>query len=552
VNLQAVRNEFVAAMLRVTAVGGALRNVSVEAGALTGPGEAIPAPTAYRLWYVRDGEWMPEVCLPHVEPFDVPTPDNGVEGQTNQSVLLDYYVPHDCPPGDYLGEVRVRAAGAESVLPVRLVVHGATLPDELGFVVDLNSYGDVAGHYGLDGGDPAYIPVERAYHRLAHAHRANWNPLPYSQSGSISEGMAPPLTGDGAQRRVADWSAWDARFGPLLDGSAFADLPRAGVPVHSMYLLFHECWPASMDLYQGAVATREYPQLIVDHAMTAPPIEDAFPPEYAQAFEAVLADYRQHFEARGWSRTWLHLYLNNKYDFRNPDQGGHGSSWWLLDEPMHRDDWLALRFYASMFHRALDGSTAAFVSRGDISRPQWQPAWMDGAFDLMCVSSELFAHPRICRELAERQPVTFWHYGTANDVGASNLQTVAWAWQANLAGADGILPWNSIGTESAYREPEATALLYPGRPLGRDEPVASLRLKALRRGAQDVEYLRLLAERRGWNRADLREALRGLLEFEAATRTDYAEDAGRLVFDALTPKHLARVRDAVRQALGGQ
>ncbi len=546
--LRACRNEFVSAVVRVTAPAGRLEGVRVTAGAL-GDGDAIPAPETFRLWYVRDGEWVPEVCLPHGEAFSIPTADNGIDGQTNQSVLLDYYVPHDCPPGQYVGEVRVTADGAEALIPARIVVAEPVLPDALGFVLELNSYGDVAGQYGLGGDDPAYVPIERAYHRMAHAHRANWNPLPYSQNGSVSAGMAPPLAGQDGQLRVADWGVWDARFGPLLDGSAFADLPRAGVPVQSLYLPFNECWPASMDLYSGAVQTREYPQLLIDHAMTAPPIEQAFAPEYAEGFEAVLAEYREHFEERQWARSWLHFYLNNKYDFRNPDQGGRGTSWWLLDEPMHRDDWLALRFYAAMFHRAMDGSPLPFVSRGDVSRPQWQPSWMDGAFDLMCISSELFAHPRLCRELAERRPLTYWHYGTANAVGRSNLESVAWSWQAYLAGADGILPWNSIGSESSYREPDPTALLYPGTPLGLQGPVASLRLKALRRGAQDAEYLRLLAESRGWNREDLREALGGLGVFEGATRADYAEDAGRLEFSGLAPEAMARVRDAVREAL---
>ena len=48
----------------------------------------------------------------------------------------------------------------------------------------------------------------------------------------------------GTSRRLElDWSAWDRRFGPLLDGSAFADLPRKGVPLECFYLPLHENWP---------------------------------------------------------------------------------------------------------------------------------------------------------------------------------------------------------------------------------------------------------------------------------------------------------------------
>jgi hypothetical protein len=41
---------------------------------------------------------------------------------------------------------------------------------------------------------------------------------------------------------------------------------------------------------------------------------------------------------------------------------------------------------------------------------------------------------------------------------------------------------------------------FPGRP-GIDEPVASIRLKSFRRGAQDYEYLRLLEKVAGRNGA---------------------------------------------------
>lgn len=44
---------------------------------------------------------------------------------------------------------------------------------------------------------------------------------------------------------------------------------------------------------------------------------------------------------------------------------------------------------------------------------------------------------------------------------------------------------------------------YPGRQLGYDGPLPSMRLKAMRGGLQDMEYLQLLAERDGnRNRAD--------------------------------------------------
>ncbi len=58
------------------------------------------------------------------------------------------------------------------------------------------------------------------------------NRVPYYQSGEMGEGMAPVIK-DGK----LDFSAWDNRFGPLFDGSAFNDSFR-GNP-YRMLLFAH-------------------------------------------------------------------------------------------------------------------------------------------------------------------------------------------------------------------------------------------------------------------------------------------------------------------------
>ena len=97
--------------------------------------------------------------------------------------------------------------GKKLTLKVSLNVWNFTLPDQLSFLPEMNCYG---------------LPEnERDYYRLAQVHRTVLNRVPYHQSGHVAEGCAPPW--DGQQ---FDWAAWDRRFGPYFDGSAFADLPR--------------------------------------------------------------------------------------------------------------------------------------------------------------------------------------------------------------------------------------------------------------------------------------------------------------------------------------
>ena len=534
IHLAGARNEFVAFQLCVEATSGDLRNIRIEASV---PGARIEV---FKNWYVRDGDWFAEVAAPLQGAFSIPDPLNKMPGQRNQSLLVDVYIPHDMPAGSRFGCVRISADGvAPFEIPISLAVRPFALPDTLSFDVDLNGYGT-----------PADADWELKLHRLAHAHRATLNLLGYNQAGRADAAAVPPLDGSGRALRVRDWTAFDRRFGRYYDGGAFADMPRRGVPLAHAYLPFGEGWPSDIHQhYRYKPTTTAYPDLIAEHALRAPPIEEAFDPQFKDEFVAVLRQFAGHFRAKGWQRTQFQFYLNDKYYFKDPKQGGRGSSWWLLDEPMHRDDWLALRFFGRMFKQAIaESPNPNFIFRADISRPQWQRDWLDGLVNLMCVSSEFFRKNELCMAM-KRQGIGFWHYGTGNDIRRSNLTGEAWGVKAYLAGGDGILPWNSLGGDSAFDKPTPTAILYPGARFGLDAPLASLRLKALRRSQQDVEYLALLAAKRGWDRAQLAAALAPLLDLTARTQQSSADDAGRTVFDHLTSEQFARLRASVAAAL---
>ena len=57
-------------------------------------------------------------------------------------------------------------------------------------------------------------------------------------------------------------------------------------------------------------------------------------------------------------------------------------------------------------------------------------------------------------------------------------------------GVDGVLPWQTVGSGDSWKTADDLSLFYPAR--GTDGPLPSVRLKAFRRGQQDVEYLTLL------------------------------------------------------------
>ncbi|MBM3498545.1 MAG: DUF4091 domain-containing protein [Armatimonadetes bacterium] len=510
-----------------------------DAGETLGAGDV----ELFRVWYVKDGEhYYPEVAVPTDGALELPTTDNAVPQQLNQAVWVDLYVPKDAAVGEHAAQVEVTIGEETTTLPIALDVSAYTYPDELNFNLDLNGYGTVGDPFGLDDRTAEYRALEREYHRLAHKHRATLDLLGYSHSGKISSNYAPPVEERGADTRITDWSAWDEQFGPYLSGEAFADLPRAGVPVHNLYLCLHEAWPARPEgHYEAPPVSNEYPLMLAEHAMRAKPVEEAFSPAYQDAFRAVSQQIAERFAQRGWTRTDFHCYQNNKHYYKDPRQGGRGTSWWCLDEPMYRDDWLALEFFARLFRQGVEGVDGPrMVYREDLSRPQWQRDWLRDEVDLMVLGGELFRKHRRCLQLQRENGAAIWNYGEGHPIGAPHLTGAAWVLRAYLAGADAMVPWNNIGSDASFERAEPTAILYPGKRFGIAGPVASLRLKVWRDAAQDAELLIELGKRFGWNREQLAAALasmRGL---------DLGADAVALepwrAAEGLTPEDLEAVR----------
>jgi hypothetical protein len=555
IRLHTARNEIVAFHLAVEPAGGSARNVAIELPVrlTTAGGSAIePQSWIYRDWYVKEGEWFPEACVPLSGPFDIPAADNAVPGQRNQSVLVEMLVPRDAKPGVYAGAISVQAGGIKPILiPVELTVNALTLPDKLSFDISLNTYGTVGHHFGVDDRTAEYRRIEREYHRAAHAHRTTFAPLGYSHSGTTSANYAPPLEGKGAEMRVKDWSAWDEQFSPYLSGTAFQGLPRSGMPITHLYLPFHEAWPADIRTYYHYMPTvQEYPAMIAEHALKAPPIEEAMDPALGREFVGVVRQFAEHFREKGWTKTEFQFYQNDKHYYKDPKVGGRGTSWWLLDEPNHRDDWLALAYFAKLFREGMQGfQDVRMVHREDLSRPQWQRDYLDGLVDLMVVSGELFNKGPLLEEMRQRTGARYWNYGTANDVKTTNVTAEAWAVRAWLAGADGIVPWQTVGSDTNFTKPDETALLLPGKRFGLNGPIVSLRLKALRRAQQDAEYLVLLAKAKGWDREQVAAAVARLLNLEGAFESRDADDAGRFRFAALRAQQFSDMRRAIANAV---
>jgi hypothetical protein len=523
ISLYAARNEFVA--FQVLSRGRQLgRDADVRPDLTFSDGDASggKVQVAYGRYHPVP---TPEGLMPDpIVPLGVAVP---AAETSSHSLHVELYVPHDAAVGTHSGTLTLISGRDSLRLIVSLKIWDFTLPDHLSFLPEMNSYG---------------LPEqEGSYYRLAHRHRTVLNRLPYNQNGRVQEGCAPRWDG---QR--LDWTSWDRRFGPLLDGSAFAGLPRKGVPVECFYLPLHENWPSPMEgNYNGSYWA-----------------DQAFPESYRQTFVSASRQIAEHLRDKRWNDTLFHGFLNNKNNFK-ANGWSRGSSPWLLDEPTNFQDYWALRYFAQAFHEGINqarppahdaASTMSFprlVFRADVSRPQWRRDVLDGLLDYHVVGSAMRQYPRLVFDRKRRFGEIIIGYGGTNPVHGSNFQPVGWCLDAWSLGADGVLPWQTIGTAQSWQRGDELALFYP-LPAAESGVVPSVRLKAYRRGQQDVEYLTLWAHHRGLPRwaigGQVREALH-LSGSREATEAGGAEDAGRIEQSGLRPQDYWSLRVRIGEAL---
>ncbi|MEI7880544.1 MAG: hypothetical protein WCI95_06685 [bacterium] len=419
-------------------------------------------------------------------------------------VVVDLLIPKTAVPGKALVEVRI----AGRVVPVEIEVLEATLGDALGFVVDLNSYGRFARYYGLKVDAPEEAEIQLAYHRLAHRHRCNFNVLPYTQMGDVYPDCAPALNAEG---RIADWRGYDERNGPLLDGSAFAGLPRAGTPVAMFYLPLFEDWPGTMERdYRDHVpmgnTKEEWFAALAEHAVRARPIAQAFAPGYAGRLECVARDFAAHLLDRGWTKPAYISYWNNKHLYKEPTRiegpnkitrQTRGTSWWCLDEPVTRDDFLALKYFGDLCRKGFAAGGGGRMDIRyciDISRPQWDFGEIAGTRDMFRISSEFFRFRKLVKQRI-REGTSIINYGGAHSPAEMPMHETLWCWRGALLGAEGILPWSATPMEGFsnmgwLEVADPLSVLCPSayKP-GSPWVLPTLRLKAFRRGQQDAEFL---------------------------------------------------------------
>ena len=177
---------------------------------------------------------------------------------------------------------------------------------------------------------------------------------------------------------------------------------------------------------------------------------------------------------------------------------------------------------------------------------------LDGVLDYAVVGRALRRYQRLVMDRKQELGQVVLEYGSTNPIQASNMQAAAWCVDAWSLGCDGVLPWQTVGRSDSWKKADILSLFYPGEFVGQKQPVPSIRLKAYRRGQQDVEYLTLLTKVTGQPRWAVEQRVRELLQLAGtwkSTESTGGEDAGRVQYDRFKPQDLWALRMQVGQTL---
>jgi len=496
VTLYAARNEFTAFQL-ILQPNGPVEEVDVDLPFLQGDGgQKIENPyiSIFREWYVKvtrpsfgyeksslGPDWYPDALMPKRKsrlypglPFDLPDDYNKIENQKNQAIWFDVFVPFDrqaAPPGKYRGEVVVTWKGGEDRIPVELNVWDFALPQENHLPGDIWN------------GSMRNMPVqeEMDYYQLAQQHR--FLPLIYAYK--------PGLSVQGTKATL-DWTEYDKRLSPYMDGSAFTEKfgywgPGYGVPIHHVMLPF--------DIERHGSKATAWPMALPDAGRT---------PEYEAVWKDVGRQFREHMDSHpAWRKVVKISFLNG------------------LDESYNEESYEKMLYYGRLLHDALGRGWFKYRIDGGYSKEAMEKLYRE--IDLWVCHTVSFDLDTV--NYYRQKGVDTWFYGpmlyekkensgigsnTLTDLDLNINRAIGWiGWKYQSGWVEWEFDWNAF---AAWYEAEnyklrrrpyngSGQLIYRGEVMGYNEPIPSIRLKSTRRGLQDYEYFWLLAQTPGGKEA---------------------------------------------------
>lgn len=456
--LSAARNEFEAFQIVVQGLDGGVQGVSMTASALAGPeGASIPASriVLYRegLYPVvtasntegAKGDW-PDPLIPDVDPyfnekrnafpFDVPA------GQS-RAVWVDLFVPPGTPAGHYTGTVTVTGAGLGTVeVPVQLHVRGFTLPSTASLKTAFGmGWNDACvahhGSYEACGYDAGVEKYHVLYARAALDHRISLETVVY---------------------HFGDFASFDTTYGPLLNGTAPTRL--AGARLTTIRLA-----PPTSQLagWKAHFDQKGWGDIAFDYTCDEPPAGCPWSSILPQA-KAVQAAGVPPLVTTDYNDANTHGLLDHIdilvpiVQYMHPKDGNSQRA--VYDQFLSKSSKKQLWWYQSCISHGCGTGCSATVD-------PWYTGWPSYAIDSAAIQN------RAMEWLSYSYDISGELYFQT-----THMLKTAWTNSCDFSG-------NGDGT-----------MFYPGTPQqigGKTHiPVDSIRMKLIREGMEDYEYLKLL------------------------------------------------------------
>jgi hypothetical protein len=487
VTLEGARREMVAFQVMIQSGTGATQRAGLELTDLSSDaGGVIPADrfSTFREWYVPvtvpsvspggsagRGEY-PDALIPAATPgWGLPV---DVAAGRTQGIWVDCAIPDGARAGIYRGTLTVRSGERTLArLGVQLTVHDFAIPVErhLRWRIGYSGWESVPERLGVPEGSPEWLHLEEDLYRLVwEGHRA----VPTTHY----HGIRLPTRGSGEDLSI-DWSGFDRRFGRYLDGSAFTD--RQPINVFSLPINPARGWP---------VAVPSDPSKLGAATLTA-----------ASRLTA------RHWDEKGWRLADAFAYVADE-----PGPDGYAGIRAACAAIRRGDPRIRT---AVAFYEDFSGNARRLVEEFSGLVTAW-----DVAADHVDLSALRSAQAR-GDSVGVYQGGEPYLGGEALD--DDGLALTTWPWIAWRYGLDSLFLYNMTewdyarlsrakvewagGKREIWENPlnqswatnSQGVLVYPGPYVGIRGVVPSIRLKQIRRGMQDYEYLWMVA--RGGRRA---------------------------------------------------
>ena len=491
IRLHAAKNEVVAFQI-VLRSGETLRGGDVLFSDLAGPGKfAADNFAGFLELYQRvtrsedsPGDWpigveCPDPLVPLHDPYaprgkraPVAAPFEVTAGR-NTIVWVDCWAPPETRAGDYRGTITVTIGGKKERLNVRLTVWDFVIPAESHIFNFTETYRwqfeyHEKAEYGF--GKSGWRKMKRydelfLQHRLQNCLTRLWPDLKFARDGRLVS---------------ADWAEYDKYAGARLNGTFVKDGPSKGSRPPLWYFQFYPFFPN-------------------DPEIKKPTVEFRLKGKYEENVMRTLArEVARHWKAKGWTTPIAAA---------------------ILDEST---DWETIRWGARILHEE-GGDLFKYMNTGHYGvQPQ-----LIGYVDIWAPNAQNYDPCSMVKRHADGDMSWFYHWCepfmghmTINTCGVSMR---VWDAAAFKYGVDGTFLWtannwphprnwverwgplvspyvSANGKNGGARFGNGT-YVYPGAGLpdagfrAINGPVPSMRLKVMRRGAQDYEYLWMLRQK---------------------------------------------------------